>query len=159
MSNSTPSLLALLGLVAFAGYQNRGKISEMLDVARRSQPAAVPGAPPASGGPLSQLGELFRSGSAGPTLSGGLNDLVSRFKATGYGPAAESWVAPGANSTLATNDLEKAIGEDTLAELEQKTGLGRAELVRRLGAALPDVVNRFTPDGRIPSGSEAQALA
>lgn len=159
MSNSTPSLLALLGLVAFAGYQNRAKISEMLDDARRSQPAYASGSPPASGGLLAQLGQLFQSGSAGSTLSGGLNDLVNRFKTSGYGQAADSWVAPGANTAMSTNDLEKAIGEDTLAELEQKTGLGRAELVRRLGAALPDVVNRFTPDGRIPSGSEAQALA
>lgn len=159
MSKTTPSLLALLGLVAFAGYQNRAKISEMLDDARRSQPAASPGTPPASGGLLAQLGQLFQSGSAGSTLSGGLGDLVNRFKTAGYGQAADSWVAPGANTAMTTNDLEKAIGDDTLAELEQKTGLGRAELVRRLGAALPDVVNRFTPDGRIPSGPEAQALA
>ena len=69
MSNSTPSLLALLGLVAFAGYQNRAKISEMLDDARRSQPAASPGTPHASGGLLAQLGQLFQSGSAGSTLS------------------------------------------------------------------------------------------
>lgn len=158
MSNSTPSLLALLGLVAFAGYQNRGKISEMLEDARQRQPGTAPGGSPAGGGLLSQLGQLFQSGTAGTTLSSGLGDLVNRFKSAGYGQAADSWVAPGANNALATDDLEKAIGADTLAELEQKTGLGRGELVRRLGAALPDVVNRFTPDGRIPSGTEAQAL-
>ena len=50
MSRSTPSLLALLGLVAVAGYQNRDRISEMLSDAR--QKSTVSGTPlePARGG-------------------------------------------------------------------------------------------------------------
>ena len=162
MSKSMPSLLALLGLVAFAGYQNRGKISEMLNDARQGQPGARPGSPPNAsgdgGGLLSQLGQMFQSGTVGTTLSGGLGELVNRFKAAGQGPTANSWVADGPNVPVQHHDLESALGDDTLAELGQKTGLSRAELVRRLSAALPDVVNRLTPDGRVPTQTEAQAL-
>lgn len=159
MSKSMPSLLALLGLVAFAGYQNRGKISEMLADARQGQPGAPPNASGDGGGLLWQLGQMFQSGTVGSTLSGGLGDLVNRFKAAGQGPTADSWVADGPNVPVQHHDLESALGDATLAELGQKTGLSRAELVRRLSAALPDVVNRLTPDGHIPSQTEAQALA
>ena len=40
MSRATPSILALLGLVAIAGYQNRDRLSLMLADAR--QKAAPP---------------------------------------------------------------------------------------------------------------------
>ena len=63
-----------------------------------------------------------------------------------------------ANKELQPDELEKAIGDDTIAELSQRTGLSRAELVKRLTAALPETVNRLTPDGRLPSETEAQRL-
>ena len=56
------------------------------------------------------------------------------------------------------DELERAIGNDTLAELSGKTGLSRAELVKRLTVALPETVNRLTPEGRLPSEVEAQRL-
>ena len=44
MSKSTPSLMALLGLVAVAGYQNRDKLSSLLARARdHAAPSAEPG--------------------------------------------------------------------------------------------------------------------
>jgi uncharacterized protein YidB (DUF937 family) len=158
MSKSTPSLLALLGLVAVAGYQNRGRIGEMLADARQVNPSA-PGGHSQDTGLLSQLGQMFHPGAAGSALSSGLADLVTRFRATGHGTAADSWIAPGPNMPLPGHDLEMAIGHETLAELEARTGLPRAELLTRLSLALPEVVNRFTPDGRLPTGPEAQALA
>ncbi|MEO6300578.1 MAG: YidB family protein [Paracoccaceae bacterium] len=152
MSRSTPSLLALLGLVAYAGYQNRGKIGEMLSDARAAQPPAMPGA---GGSLLSGIGQMFQSGNAGSTLAGGLSDLVNRFKTAGHGHAADSWVASGANLPVHTTDLESALGDDTLVDLEQKTGLARPELLRRLSTSLPDIVDQLTPEGRLPTASEA----
>ena len=60
---------------------------------------------------------------------------------------------------MPTPDLEAAIGDETLTELQAKTGLSRAELVQRLSQSLPDVVNRLTPNGRVPTDAEAQSLA
>ena len=62
------------------------------------------------------------------------------------------------NLPVHANELESALGDDTLAELEQKTGLSRSELVQRLSATLPDIVNKLTPDGRIPTPGEAAIL-
>ncbi len=155
MSRSTPSLLALLGLVAVAGYQNRDRIGEMLSDAR--QKATEPGQamPSANGGFMAEVGQFFQTGH----LFTALNDLVDRFKASGWGDAAASWVSDKANMPLGVDELEAALGNETLADLAQKTGLPRAELLLRLNVALPQVVNRFTPNGRLPTESEAQAHA
>ena len=157
MSRSTPSLLALLGLVAVAGYQNRGRISEMLTDARRS--SAEPGAHPApDGGFLSEVGQHFQSGAAGSSLSGALGDLVARFRDAGRGDTADSWVAEGPNKPIDVDELEAAIGPETLDDLAAKTGLTRPELLLRMTTALPDVVNRLSPHGRVPTEAEAQTL-
>lgn len=159
MSRSTPSLLALLGLVAVAGYQNRGRISEMLADARQDSPDLGAGrrtGDPGSGeGFLGEVGRLFGGGSAGGTLSSGLGELVSRFREAGRAPAAESWVSDKPNMPIDVSELEAALGPDTLVDLGQRTGLSRAELLLRLNAALPEVVNRFTPEGRLPTDAEA----
>ncbi len=152
--------MALLGLVAVAGYQNRGRISEMLADARQAAPVA--GSDPqatsgANGGCfLSEIGNLFGAGAASGTLSSGLGDLISRFKDSGRQAAAESWVSNQANMPVNVDELETVLGGETLDELSQRTGLSRQELLLRLNAALPDVVNRFTPDGHVPDAAGAR---
>lgn len=163
MSKSTPSLLALLGLVAVAGYQNRSKISDMLADAHKGLPNSgqgqVQGQMANGGGLMANISQMFQSATGGSTLSGGLRELVDRFKAAGQPAHAESWVADGPNMPMDVNDLEKTLGDETLDDLVQKTGLPRAQLLMRLNAALPDVVNTFTPNGRIPTVDEANMLA
>ena len=158
MSKSTPSLLALLGLVAVAGYQNRGRIGEMLD-SRPRQPFSGDPAPADGGGIWDDIGRMFGSGTPGTALSAGLGDLVDRFRSAGRGSAAESWVSREANMPIGIEELEAALGSETLEDLSQKTGLSRTELLLRLNVALPETVDRFTPDGRLPTETEAQALA
>jgi uncharacterized protein YidB (DUF937 family) len=157
-----PSLLALLGLVAVAGYQNRDKLRDMLADARGGTPApgSTPTAPgtPQSGGLLDEIGTMFGSGDSGRNLKDGLDSLLDRFRSAGQGDKADSWVAPGANSEIRADELENAIGSDTIDALTARTGLSRDELLKRLSTALPETVHRFTPNGRVPSESEAQGL-
>jgi uncharacterized protein YidB (DUF937 family) len=91
---------------------------------------------------------------AGDFLSGGLRDLVDRFKQNGEGEAAESWVGRGPNKEVAPHQLERAIGPDVLATLSQQTGLSREELLARLSRELPQAVDKYTPDGRLPAASD-----
>ncbi len=154
MSRSTPSLLALLGLVAVAGYQNRDRISEMLSDARQKSEASGTPLAPSGGGFVAEIGQFFQ----GRSVATVLGDLVDRFKAAGQGDTADSWVSDKANMPLGVDTLEAALGQETLAALAQKTGLSQAEVLLRLNVALPDVVNRFTPNGRLPTKGEAQAL-
>lgn len=156
MSRSTPSLLALLGLVAVAGYQNRGRLSEMVSNAA-GQPGGMAGTQGHSGGFLSQIGQMFQPGQSDGSVPHALSELVQRFKSAGKGDAADSWVSNHPNVAVHEDDMQAAIGDDLLAELSEKTGLSASELVQRLKVALPDAVNALTPEGRMPTADEARA--
>jgi uncharacterized protein YidB (DUF937 family) len=155
MSRGYPSLTALLGLLAVAGYQNRDKISEWIKMAQSKMDAPPSGSgPAASGSPPGQLGGMLGGTSIGDMLSGGIRDLVNSFKKAGHGDAADSWVGSGPNKQIAPSQVEQAIPPEVLATLSQQTGLSREEILARLSKHLPDAVDKYTPDGRIPTGAD-----
>jgi uncharacterized protein YidB (DUF937 family) len=157
MSRGMPSIAALLGLLAVAGYQNRDKIAEAL-AGRRQGPIDAPSQSNRQGGAPGGLGVLLGGASAGSVLSGGLRDLIERFKQSGQGRVADSWVSTGPNQQLRPDQLEQAIGPETLDTLSQHTGLSREELLSRLTRDLPAAVDKFTPAGRLPTEEEAARL-
>jgi uncharacterized protein YidB (DUF937 family) len=144
MSRGLPSMTALLGLLAIAGYQNRDKIAEMLG--GRGQDKTGASGPSGLGGLLGGLG----GAGAGGILSGGLGELIERFKQSGKGQIADSWVSTGANKPCTTADLEKAIGPEVLETLAKETGLSRDDILARLCRELPNAVDKYTPQGRLP---------
>jgi uncharacterized protein YidB (DUF937 family) len=163
MSRGMPSMVALLGLLAVAGYQNRDKIADMLGGANQGAGGAPGGANPQAGqggmlGGLGGLGGLLGGASAGGVLSGGLGSLIDRFRQNGHGPTVDSWVNTGPNQPIQTSQLEQAIGPDVLNQLQQHTGLSREELLSRLTKELPNAVDKFTPQGRLPTEDEASRL-
>jgi len=153
MSNrGFPSMTALLGLLAVAGYQNRDKLAEMLG---GGQQRAAPGGQASSsdkkGDLLGNLATSLGAGGIGGLLTGGLRDLVDTFKQKGHGEVADSWVNHGPNKAIAPPQLEQVIGSDVLGQLAQQTGLSREELLSRLSKTLPDAVDKYTPEGRLPT--------
>ena len=150
MSRGFPSMTALLAMLAIAGYQNRDKIGEFLNNMGKPGAAGQGGL----GGVLGQLSGSLRGQSAGGVLSGGLADLLDRFKQNGQGAAAESWISSGPNKPCTGAQLEQALGPDMLQNLMELTHLSRDELVSRLCRELPNAVDKYTPQGRIPT--EAQ---
>jgi uncharacterized protein YidB (DUF937 family) len=144
---SRPSMTALLGLLAIAGYQNRDKIAEMIGGA--FQKSAAGSTPPQSG--VEGVLEGVKGTSVGGLVGGGLGELVERFKQAGHGDVAESWVGHGPNKEVAPPQLERAIGPDVLATLSQQTGLSREDILARLSRELPKAVDQYTPEGRLPS--------
>ncbi len=157
MSRGFPSMTALLGLIAVAGYQNRDKIAEILGGLGKSDsndPAGRParqGQSQAGGGSLGNLGGLLAGTSVGGLLNGGIGELMERFNQTGQKDKAESWVRTGPNQDIAPEELKQAVGSDVLAELSQATGLSEQELLARLTRELPTAVDRYTPAGRLES--------
>jgi uncharacterized protein YidB (DUF937 family) len=146
-----PSMTALLGLLALAGYQNRDKLAELLKGAgSNTQPGADTQQGPL-GGLLGSLSGAAAGGGVGGLLGGGLGELLDRFKQNGQGDAAESWINKGPNKELPPPQLKQAIGPDVLAALEQQTGLSQEELLARLSRELPSAIDQYTPDGRIPA--------
>jgi uncharacterized protein YidB (DUF937 family) len=168
MARGMPSMLALLGLLAVAGYQNRDKIGAALGGLR--QDAANPNTP--VGGIANSLGGLFSGGSGtqpggglsgileglgGTGLSGGLGELLTSFKTAGHAATADSWVNPNVPTQGLTPDqVQQAVGEENLSELTQRTGLSREELLKRLATAIPQTVDTLTPNGQMPTEDQVR---
>ena len=123
--------LALVGLLA---YQNRDKIGDFL----RGQ--GQPGQPgPSQGGILD-----------GIVGSGGLREVLDRFRNAGAGEQVDSWVSRGENQPLQRDQIEQAIDPATLDELSRQTGLSKQELIDRITNDLPAAVDKLTPMGQVP---------
>src|ERR1051325_11320727 len=128
MSRGFPSMTALLGLLAVAGYQNRDKIAEWLGGAgQQSRTGPSPARSQSGGlaGVLEQLRGSLAGGTPGGVLSGGLSELIDRFKQNGHGETAESWVRTGPNHPVTPVRLQQAIGPDVLDTLSRQTGLSK----------------------------------
>jgi uncharacterized protein YidB (DUF937 family) len=140
-------MTALLGLLAIAGYQNRDKIAEMLGGAQGGAGTGQSGL----GGLLGQLSGGLGAGGVGGLLSGGIGELVDRFKQSGQADTVDSWVGTGPNKQIAPSQVEQAIGPDVLETLSTQTGLSRQELLARLSRELPNAVDKYTPQGHLPT--------
>jgi uncharacterized protein YidB (DUF937 family) len=153
MARGMPSLAALLGLVAVAGYQNRDKIGEFVKGLKSSQGGAtIPGGIGTQGRP-EQATDMMGSGYSGSPILGGIGELIEQFTGAGKGEKAKSWVATGPNESIDESELEQTLGPDMIDRLTQQTGLDRQELLKRLSRTLPDAVDQMTPDGRIPNAA------
>jgi uncharacterized protein YidB (DUF937 family) len=93
-------------------------------------------------------------GMGGGGFGGGLGGLLNAFQQSGHGDVAQSWVGRGENRPIEPNHLMDALGPDTIDQLQQQTGLPRDQLLLELSQTLPDVVDRLTPEGRLPTDDE-----
>ncbi len=178
-----PSMTALLGLLAVAGYQNRDRISDMMRQGGGGMGGGMGrgqmngqmggfgqsggmggmggGLPGGLGGLLGGLmggggmgGGMGGGGGLGGLLGGGLGELDQHMRRNGRGDAMDSWVGTGQNHQLEPHDLEAALGPDVIEDLQEQTGLSRQEIIQRLSRELPHAVDQYTPEGRIPDRSQ-----
>jgi uncharacterized protein YidB (DUF937 family) len=161
MDKSSSQMLALLGLLAVAGYQNRDKLGDLLGglTGGGATPPGTPGtkqidtpAAQPQGGLGGILGGLFGGGGAPSPADAntGLQDIVDQFSKRGHAEEAQSWVGSGPNREIPSGSLEQALGADTVDALAKQTGLSREEILSRLSAVLPNAVDKMTPNGRLP---------
>jgi uncharacterized protein YidB (DUF937 family) len=85
------------------------------------------------------------------SILGGLTDLIGKLTAGGVAPHVDSWVGPGANQPIQPGQLGSALGQNTLNDLAQRTGMSQQELLNQLAAVLPQLINHLTPNGRMPT--------
>lgn len=86
--------------------------------------------------------------------SGGIDGLVQRFQQQGLGEVISSWVGTGANQPISAEQITNAIGSDRLDALAGKVGIPPEQVSAALTQLLPTLIDRLTPDGKIPPTSE-----
>ena len=90
---------------------------------------------------------------AGSLVVGSANSSTASSRVARAKPRS-SWVKTGPNKQLTPAQLEQAIGPDVLDTLSKQTGLARDDLLSRLCRELPDAVDKYTPQGRLPTEVE-----
>jgi uncharacterized protein YidB (DUF937 family) len=140
------------------------------DVIRSSVPGGNIGKPLMLAlGALLASGVLFRGSGAGQTtgagsqpasdqsaggLLGGLGGLLDKLQQGGLGSAANSWVGSGQNQPVSPGQLGSALGPNIIKTLSQRSGLSEEELTKQLSQILPGLVDKLTPNGRLPTLAE-----
>ena len=83
----------------------------------------------------------------------GLKSLVDKLGASGLGEQVKSWVSTGANLPVTPDQIKQALSSDELEMLALKTKLSVEEVTSHLAAALPQIIDKLTPDGKLSTGS------
>lgn len=90
-------------------------------------------------------------------LIGGLGGLIDKFRQSGQGDVIDSWVGTGRNKPIQPPQLEQTLGRSTIGDLARRAGMSEQELLTQLSAVLPDLVDKLTPQGRVPTEQEVRA--
>jgi len=159
----SPLTMAMLGLLAYKAYQKMSASPTGAVPAGRNPDDMQARAPAGAGGGRgdllqSGLGGLLGGGAAGTVLSGGLGGLLKQFEQAGQGDVAKSWVSTGANKAISPDDLQKALGSDVIGTLASHTEMSRNDLLSQLSQQLPTMIDRLTPQGRVPTEDEMSRL-
>ena len=87
----------------------------------------------------------------------GLGGLIDQFQKKGLGDVVDSWVNRGTNKNVAPDQVSVALGGDVVDQLARRTGLS-AIRSWRIGPYAANVVDKLTPEGRLPTQQELMRL-
>jgi uncharacterized protein YidB (DUF937 family) len=87
-------------------------------------------------------------------LLGGLGGLLDKLQKGGLGNAINSWIGAGQNQPVSPGQLGPALGPDIIKTLAQRSGMSEEELTKALSQILPGLVDKLTPQGRLPTVAE-----
>ncbi len=150
MASRSPSLTALTGPLAVTSFQIRERRS---DLARK---IPAPDARPAiASDVVDQIKDSFGGSPSGAALTATVVELLDMLKGTALEKTAKSWIASVQNTLIALDDLARLIGEETLRDLSDKTGIGQLDLLAAQTQKLSVAITAMTPHCRFPSIDEA----
>ncbi len=93
---------------------------------------------------------------------GGLGGLMTKFEQAGLGGAMNSWIGTGQNESVSGDQLHQALGDDVVSGLSSKLGMNASTLLPLLVTMLPTIIDKLTPDGKVPAqgvGNQNDLLA
>jgi uncharacterized protein YidB (DUF937 family) len=94
---------------------------------------------------------------AGLLASGGLSKIMGGLKANGLSAQADSWVGTGANEPVSGKDIEQAAGREEIQKVAQQLGISESQAADVVAQALPEVVDKVSPEGKLPPEQDLDA--
>jgi uncharacterized protein YidB (DUF937 family) len=92
-------------------------------------------------------------GALGGLLSGGgLDKVLDGFEQSGMGDKVESWIGTGANEALSSDQVKRVLANDQIAAVADKLGVTPDQASDAIAEALPELVDKVSPDGKLPGG-------
>ena len=89
---------------------------------------------------------------------GGLGGLLKKLEQGGLGDQTKSWVGTGQNQPVSPGQLGSALGPNIIKTVSQMTGISEDQLTKQLSQFLPGLVDKLTPNGRLPSMTELSQM-
>jgi uncharacterized protein YidB (DUF937 family) len=89
--------------------------------------------------------------------SGGVGGLVQKLSSAGLADQVQSWVGAGENKAVDANQLQSALGANLLEPVASKLGMTSEQAAGLLAAALPQIINQLTPNGKVESNDVMQS--
>ena len=86
--------------------------------------------------------------------NGGLGGVLGKFRESGLGAQADSWVGTGQNLNIAPNQLEQIFGSGALSDIASKLGVSQDQAGSAMSQVLPELINQLTPQGQVTPDSE-----
>ena len=88
---------------------------------------------------------------------GGLSGLTQMFAQHGLGDTVNSWVSTDKNRDISPNEVQDVLGEDRIREVANEAGVSEQEASSGLASVLPQLVDKLTPDGKLPESNSANS--
>jgi uncharacterized protein YidB (DUF937 family) len=85
--------------------------------------------------------------------TGGLLGLVNTLRQLGLDDVVSSWISTGENKPISSEQVQNALGEGQINQIAQNMGVSHQEVSTGLAGLLPQLIDKLTPDGKLPEGS------
>lgn len=96
------------------------------------------------------------TGVLGNQQTGGLAGLIQQFAGKGLSDIVNSWVSTGQNLPITPQQVQRGLGSNTINQIAQQVGLSPEAATSQLAKLLPQIVDKLTPDGKMPEGDLLQ---
>jgi uncharacterized protein YidB (DUF937 family) len=91
-------------------------------------------------------------------LLGGLGGLLKKLEQGGLADQTKSWVGTGQNQPVSPGQVGSALGPNMIKTVSQMTGISEEQLTKQLSQFLPGLVDKLTPNGKLPTQSELSRM-
>jgi uncharacterized protein YidB (DUF937 family) len=80
-----------------------------------------------------------------------LSSITQKFRESGLDEQVSSWISKGQNLPVVGDQIERALGHDTVADIAAELGITPDQAADEMAEAVPEVVDEMTPDGQLPT--------